>query len=137
MRLWYFLFVCICLASYVSVIEAAPKRPNVVYIMADDLGIGDVKCYGGDRCAIDTPHMDALAKQGMRFTDAHAIASVCVPTRVAVMTGRYPWRFGRPGPGGPWGFLGTRIPVGHATVATMMKENGYRTGYVGKWLANL
>ena len=65
---------------------AAPK-PNVVFIMADDLGIGDVGCYGKELCKIDTPHIDALAAQGMRFTDAHSIASVCVPVRVAIMTG--------------------------------------------------
>ena len=111
---------------------AAPL-PNVVYIMADDLGIGDVECFGGDRCAIDTPHMDALARAGMQFTDAHAPASVCVPTRVAIMTGRYAWRFKRPRPSGPWGFLNPQIPVGHFTLATLLERMGYQAGYVGKW----
>jgi len=59
-------------------IQAAP-RPNIVFILADDLGIGDVKCYGGERCQIDTPNIDALARGGLRFTDAHVQASVCVP----------------------------------------------------------
>ncbi|MFP6901704.1 MAG: sulfatase-like hydrolase/transferase, partial [Opitutales bacterium] len=72
----------------------AAKRPNLVFILADDLGIGDVKCYGGERCKIDTPNIDQLAVAGIRFTDAHPNASVCVPTRVGIMTGRYPWRFG-------------------------------------------
>ena len=108
-------------------------RPNVVFILADDMGYGDVKSFGGARCQIATPHLDRLGAEGVRFTDAHANASVCVPTRVAVMTGRYPWRFGRPGQGGPWGFLGTRLPVGCFTLASMMRQAGYRTGYVGKW----
>ncbi len=108
-------------------------KPNVVFILADDMGYGDVESFGGERCQINTPHLDRLGAEGMRFTDAHANASVCVPTRVAVMTGRYPWRFGRPGPGGPWGFLGTRLPAGQFTLGVMMRQAGYRTGYVGKW----
>jgi arylsulfatase A-like enzyme len=113
--------------------STAPTRPNVVFILADDMGYGDVGSFGAERCQIDTPHFDRLASEGMRFTDAHANASVCVPTRVAVMTGRYAWRFGRPARGGPWGFLGTRLKPGSFTVATMLKQAGYRTGYVGKW----
>ena len=108
-------------------------KPNVVFVLADDLGYGDINCFGGERCQIDTPNFDRLARQGMRFTDAHANASHCVPTRMAIMTGRYPWRFGAPGPGGPWGFLGTRLPAGQHTLGTMMQAAGYRTGYVGKW----
>ena len=109
------------------------SRPNVVFILADDLGYGDVACFGGEQCRIRTPHFDRLAKEGMRFTDAHANASVCVPTRMAIMTGRYPWRFGQPGPGGPWGFLGTRFSEKQFTLGDMMRAAGYRTGYVGKW----
>ena len=112
---------------------AEAGKPNVVFILADDMGYGDVESFGGKRCQIDTPHLDRLGAEGMRFTDAHANASVCVPTRVAVMTGRYPWRFGRPGPGGPWGFLGTHLPTGQFTLGTMLRQAGYRTGYVGKW----
>ncbi|MDP6634092.1 MAG: arylsulfatase [Phycisphaerae bacterium] len=108
-------------------------KPNVVFILADDMGYGDVESFGRDRCQIATPHLDRLASEGMRFTDAHANASVCVPTRVAVMTGRYPWRFGPPVRGGPWGFLGTRLKPGCFTLGSMMRQAGYRTGYVGKW----
>ena len=107
--------------------------PNIVFILADDLGYGDIKSFGGDRCQIDTPHFDRLAHEGMRFTDAHANASVCVPSRVAIMTGRYPWRFGPPVRGGPWGFLGTRLSTDQHTLGTMLRSAGYRTGYVGKW----
>ena len=108
-------------------------RPNVIFVLTDDLGFGDVKSFGADRCQIDTPHFDRLAREGMRFTDAHSIGSVCVPSRIGIMTGRYAWRFGRSGPGGPWGFLGTQLPAGQHTVATMLGDAGYRTGYVGKW----
>jgi arylsulfatase A-like enzyme len=122
----------------IAVLAASPilaneNRPNLVFVLADDLGIGDVKCYGGDRCRIDTPNIDALAEGGLRFTDAHVNASVCVPTRVAIMTGRYPWRFGNPQPGGAWGFLGPRFDTKVFTLGDMLREAGYRTGYVGKW----
>ena len=116
-----------------SLPSARGARPNIVYMMADDLGIGDVKCYGGDRCQIETPALDSLARDGMMFTDAHAAASVCVPSRIAIMTGRYAWRFQTPKVNGPWGFLNPRIPTDHFTVSKMLQELGYRTGYIGKW----
>lgn len=116
-----------------SLVPAAESRPNIVFILADDLGIGDVACYGGERCLIKTPNIDALASGGLQFTDAYVNFSVCVPTRVAIMTGRYPWRFGPPQPGGAWGFLGPRFPVGTFTLGHMLQQAGYRTGYVGKW----
>ena len=72
--------------------EAAPvSRPNVVLILADDLGWGDPQCYNPDS-KIPTPHMDRLAREGMRFTDAHTPSSVCTPTRYGLLTGRYCWR---------------------------------------------
>jgi len=107
--------------------------PNVVVVLADDLGYGDVKSFGLDRCQIDTPHFDRLAREGMRFTSAYAIASVCVPSRMSLMTGRYAFRFGRPAAGGRWGFLGTRLKTNQFTLARMFRSRGYRTGYVGKW----
>ena len=109
------------------------NSPNIVYIMADDLGIGDVKCYGGDRCKIKTPALDSLARDGMLFSDAHAVASVCVPSRIGIMTGRYAWRFAKPAQSGPWGFLNPQLPVATFTVGSMLQGAGYRTGYVGKW----
>lgn len=108
-------------------------KPNIVYMMADDLGIGDVKCYGRDRCRTKTPAFDSLARDGMLFTDAHAVASVCVPSRIAIMTGRYAWRFAKPTRSGPWGFLNPQLPVGTFTIGSMLRDAGYRTGYVGKW----
>jgi len=109
------------------------EKPNIIFVLADDLGIGDVGCYGGDRCLIDTPNIDALAAGGLRFTDAHPSASVCGPTRRALVTGRYPWRFGRIVDGGPWGFVGPRPNTENSTLGKLLKRSGYRTSYVGKW----
>lgn len=109
------------------------SRPNIVYIMADDMGIGDVRCFGGDRSRIDTPHLDALAEAGVKFTDAHSVAAVCVPSRVAIMTGRYAWRTRGSRRNGPWGFIGPRLKASDFTLGRMLKAAGYRTGYVGKW----
>ena len=108
-------------------------RPHIVYVMADDLGIGDVACYGGPRCRVATPHFDRLAAEGMRFTDAHTVTSHCVPARVAIMTGRYAWRFSPPQVKAPWGFLYPRFPTGQLTLGRLLKRAGYNTGYVGKW----
>ncbi len=126
-------FLLTVILLFPSLATAAESRPNIIFILADDLGIGDVACYGGERCLIKTPNIDALASGGLRFTDAHVVFSVCVPSRVAMMTGRYPWRYGPPQPGGAWGFLGQRFPVGTFTLGHMLQRAGYRTGYVGKW----
>ncbi len=132
-----FLFMLACpvfvLVSSPASAVTSSTRPNVVFILADDLGYGDIECFGGERCQIETPGFDQLARQGMRFTDAHANASHCIPTRVAIMTGRYPWRFSPSSQGGPWGFLGTRFPPNQHTLGRLMKSAGYRTAYIGKW----
>ncbi len=109
------------------------EKPNIVFILADDLGIGDVHCYGGERCLIETPNIDALAAGGLRFTDAHVNYSACGPTRRAIMTGRYNWRFGSAVNHGPWGFCGPRPGTENSTLAKLLEKSGYRTGYVGKW----
>jgi len=117
--------------SFVTSAEAA--KPNIVFILADDLGIGDVGCYGGKRCLIETPNIDALAAGGLRFTDAHPNASVCGPTRRAIMTGRYNWRYGATVNHGPWGFCGPRPNTEKSTLGKLLRRSGYRAGYVGKW----
>lgn len=110
------------------------ERPNIVFILADDLGIGDVQTYGGDHCLIDTPNIDKLAKGGLKFTNAYVNASVCGPTRVAIMTGRYPWRFDRYQRGGAWGLIGLRFnPANHFTLGDLFQNAGYKAGYIGKW----
>ena len=125
--------VVLCALLVLGSSKADAQSPNIVYVMADDLGIGDVACYGGDRCQTSTPAFDSLARDGMMFTDAHSVASVCVPSRIAIMTGRYAWRFAKPSQSGPWGFLNPQLPAGSFTLGTMLKRAGYRTGYVGKW----
>lgn len=124
-----FLVVC----QSVAFADSAIDKPNIVFILADDLGIGDVRCYGGERCLIDTPNIDRLARRGLRFTDAHPNASFCGPTRRALMTGRYPWRFGPTVGSGPWGFVGPRPNTETFTLGKLLKRAGYQTGYVGKW----
>jgi len=120
--------------SVLSGLWLSAARPNIVFILADDLGIGDTKVYGGDRCLIDTPNIDKLAARGLRFTDAHPSASVCGPTRLAIMTGRYPWRNQQHDRGGAWGFTGLKIdPTKRHTLGDMFQNAGYKTGYIGKW----
>jgi arylsulfatase A len=111
---------------------AAPNatKPNIVFVLFDDLGYGQPKCYR-EGSEFKTPNLDRLAREGMRFTDAHSAASVCTPTRYGIMTGRYPSRIGQ------YGVLTTYslpiIPKTRLTVASLMKQNGYDTACIGKW----
>lgn len=106
-------------------------KPNIVFILADDLGYGDVSCYN-EKSKINTPNIDKLASQGVLFTDAHTSSSVCTPTRYSILTGRYNWRstlkqavLG--------GYSKALIPKGRETVASFLKANGYQTAAIGKW----
>jgi len=108
----------------------SPKNPNIIFIMADDMGYGDVGCYGATK--IPTPHIDQLAQQGMRFTDAHSSSAVCTPSRYSVLTGRYCWRTHLK-KWVLWGFEPPLIEPERLTVAGMLKENGYATAAIGKW----
>ena len=83
--------LCVLAVTTVQAQAAPPSRPNILLILADDLGYGDLGCYNTDS-KIATPHLDQLAREGTRFTDAHAPTSVCTPTRYALLTGRYSWR---------------------------------------------
>ncbi len=108
---------------------ADAAKPNIIYILSDDVGYGDIGCYGATK--VKTPNLDRLAAQGCRFTDAHATASVCTPTRFAFLTGRYAWR--QPGTGIAPGDAPALIKAGTTTVASVLREAGYKTGLVGKW----
>ncbi len=110
---------------------AANAKPNIVYILADDLGAGDLGCYN-PASHIPTPHYDRFARQGIRFTDAHSPSSVCTPTRYGILTGRYCWRT-RLTSGVLNGYSPNLIEPGRLTVASLLKQNGYHTGCVGKW----
>ena len=112
-----------------TVRAAEPARPNILYIISDDLGYGDLGCYGATQ--VKTPHLDRLAREGCRFTDAHSTATVCTPTRYALLTGRYAWR--QPGTGIAPGDAPALIPSGTVTVPSMLRAAGYKTGVVGKW----
>jgi arylsulfatase A-like enzyme len=123
------LFLSLAAASSSTAAEAS--RPNIVYILADDLGYGDLGCYN-PASKIPTPNLDRLAAQGMRFTDAHAPTSVCTPTRYAILTGRYSWRSRlQRDVLGPWG--ATLIAPGRLTVPALLKQHGYATTCFGKW----
>lgn len=121
-------------ALFVSCTSAtlAEEKPNIVFIFADDMGYGDVQVLNPERGKIETPHMDALANEGMVFTDAHTSSSVCTPSRYSLMTGRYSWRttlqksvlygYGKP-----------LIPESRLTLASLFKKQGYHTAMIGKW----
>lgn len=112
---------------------AAPARkPNIVLILADDLGYGELGVYGGKD--VPTPHIDSIARDGVRFTDGYVSCPVCAPTRAGLMTGRYQERFGLElNPGPPPGQPGYGLPLEEATIAERLKPLGYATGMVGKW----
>lgn len=115
----------------VFVCAADPSRPNILLILCDDLGYGDVKCLNPDG-KIATPNMDRLAREGMIFTDAHTSSAVCSPTRYGLMTGRYNWRTKLQSH--VLGGLSPRlIEPGRLTIASMLKQQGYHTACVGKW----
>ncbi len=105
------------------------RTPNIVVILADDLGYADVSCYGGK---ISTPHVDRLAARGMRFTDAHTTSSVCTPTRYGLLTGRYNWR-SKLQSGVLGGLSPHLIPAERLTVASLLRRQGYHTACIGKW----
>jgi len=104
-------------------------KPNIILIYADDLGYGDVSCYGATK--IKTPNIDRIAAQGLRFTNAYASSSTCTPSRYSLMTGEYAWR--RPGTGIAPGDAAMIIQPGRITLPSILQKAGYQTGIVGKW----
>lgn len=108
----------------------AKARPNILLILADDLGYGDLGCYGATK--VKTPHLDGLAREGMRFTDAHSPASVCTASRYNLMTGRYGWRTWA-GHGTVWANDPLLIEETRPTVASLLRQAGYYTALIGKW----
>jgi arylsulfatase A len=112
------------LVAITGSVVAADRRPNIVFILADDLGYGDVTCYNGES-KVPTPHIDRLAAAGIRFTDAYTPAAVCVPTRYNLLTGRYAFRNTIRS--------GALLEPGRMTLASLLQDNGYFTACVGKW----
>jgi len=110
--------------------RAAQGKPrHIILIYADDLGYGDLGCYGATKVA--TPHIDRLAREGLRFTNAHATSATCTPSRYALLTGEYPWR--RKGTAILPGDARLIIEPGRTTLPAVLQRAGYRTGVVGKW----
>lgn len=112
-----------------SALLAAQSKPNFVVLFADDMGYGDLSCYGHP--TIETPNLDRLAGQGVRFTSGYAAASVCTPSRVGLLTGRYAKRAGLPNNLGPDSTGG--LPLTEITLAQQLKTQGYTTAAIGKW----
>lgn len=108
---------------------AQPKKPNVIILFTDDMGYGDLACYGNP--VIRTPNLDRMAREGMRFTSFYAAASVCTPSRTGLLTGRYPTRAGQPNNTGPDTVGG--LPLSEILLPQILKKRGYRTMAIGKW----
>jgi arylsulfatase A-like enzyme len=123
-NIFFFLVMLLALPAF-----AASQKPNIVLILADDLGFGDTGVYGATK--IPTPNVDRLGAQGLRFMDAHATSATCTPSRYSLLTGQYPWRKNGTGvlPGNAPLIISTNQP----TLASILKNAGYHTGVVGKW----
>ena len=123
-----FVRICICTAVLLSVFAAQAKQPNIVLIVVDDLGYADLSCIEDGAKDVHTPNIDKLAARGVRFTDAYATAPICNASRISLMTGCYQQRQGQYWYGGP----GLHDPE-FTTIAEALKQQGYATGYVGKF----
>ncbi len=106
-------------------------KPNIVYILADDMGYGDISCLNPN-AKVNTPTLDSLITSGMSFSDAHSSSSVCTPSRYSILTGRYAWRT-RLKRGVTWGYSPPLIDSNRTTVASLLKTEGYKTACIGKW----
>jgi len=126
-----FSLILCCLIFTANSVFSQIERPNIIYILADDLGIGDVSVFNRDS-KIQTKNIDALAAEGMRFTDAHSGSAVCTPTRYGILTGRYSWRTHLQN-GVLWGYDTALIARDRYTLANLFKNNGYNTACIGKW----
>jgi arylsulfatase A len=131
MMIRYLLLISLLICDN-TLVRASDRHPNIVLILADDLGYGDVRCYNTES-KVATTNIDRLASQGMRFTDAHSPCTVCTPTRYGLMTGQMPFRVPRGGAvftgvGGP-----SLIATGRLTLPAMLKQQGYATAAIGKW----
>lgn len=124
--------IALTLAS-LSIIYVAGTRPNIVLILADDLGYGSLGAYGEKE--IPTPNIDSIAKNGAKMTDGYVSCPICAPTRAGLLTGRYQQRFGFEHNPGPERQANDKfgLPIAETTIAEVLKKNGYRTGMFGKW----
>jgi arylsulfatase A-like enzyme len=121
-------YLIVCFLSLWALAGFA-QRPNVIFIYVDDLGYGDLSCYGATK--LTTPNLDKLAAQSVRFTNAHSTSATCTPSRYGLMTGQYPWR--KTGTGILPGDAALIVPTNTTTLPKLFKNAGYATGIVGKW----
>lgn len=124
--------VLISVFAISSALAEETQKPNIVFVLCDDLGYGDIQCLNPERGKIPTPAADRLAREGMIFTDAHSGSSVCTPTRYGLLTGRYSWRT-RLQRGVGQGYKPCLIDPDRLTVASFLKQQGYHCGIIGKW----
>jgi arylsulfatase A-like enzyme len=130
MKNFAFTPLCLLLLATVNALSAAPAgKPNIVFIYGDDVGYGDIGCYGAT--AVKTPNVDRLAQEGIRFTSGYCTSATCTPSRYSVLTGEYAFR--QKGTGVLPGDAALIIKPGRATLPSLLKQAGYRTGAVGKW----
>lgn len=133
MKRFFTIFTALCFSALGANLQAKDK-PNILFILADDMGYGDLGCYGSTQ--VKTPNLDALAAKGVRFTDAYVSASVCAPSRAGILTGRYQERFGfEHNLSSPSHVKPERvgIPLDETLMSDRLKKLGYRTGVIGKW----
>ena len=130
-RKYFFILSLALFLSCVQQKKSITKPPNIIYILADDLGYGDLSIYN-QASKIKTPHLDQLALEGMRFIDMHSTSSVCTPTRYSILTGEYAWRTPLKS-GVLWSYGPLMIPEEKETVAKLLQRNDYQTAVVGKW----
>ncbi len=126
----YILVACTNKVNNVPV-DTSIKAPNIIYVLADDLGYGDINTFNPNG-KIKTPNIDALASAGMKFTDAHTSSAVCTPTRYGILTGRYNWRSNLKS-SVLTGKSKALIPTNRKTVASLLKQKNYNTAFIGKW----
>lgn len=134
MNILKLLFITLALSTSITGCKESKKEekhPNIIYILADDLGYGDVSVLNKNS-KIHTQAIDKLAEEGMRFTDAHSGSAVCSPTRYGILTGRYAWR-SRLKNGVLWSYDEHLIDTGRVTIASLLKSHGYNTACIGKW----
>jgi arylsulfatase A-like enzyme len=132
--IWKYTGLLLLLLALATVAHA--EKPNIVVVLADDLGLGDVSFHAREiqkqKPVVATPNIDALAAQGLWFTDGHSPAALCAPTRYAIMSGNNNYR--SYSPPGVWStFAPTAFKPGEVTLGTVVRDAGYRTGFIGKW----